>query len=75
MDERVPAVEVEGERIRAGTSVFHTVGNRVLWIDDIVGDVVVLGTVERTVRVSKEVFRKNVEDGTIVIQERGPGVP
>lgn len=73
MDERVPAVEVDGDRIRTGTSVYHTVGNRVLWVDDIVGDVVVLGTVERTVRVSKEVFRKNVEDGTLKIESKPPG--
>lgn len=75
MDESVPAVEVGGQRIRPGTSIYHTVGNRVLWVDAILGDVVVLGTVDRTVRVSKEVFRKNIENGTLKIEDPGPGVP
>ena len=41
-----------------------------LWIDEIYEGVVVLGTIDRTVRVSLEAFRTNVENGTLKIESR-----
>lgn len=70
MAKRRGSVEVGGERVRRGTSVYHTTHNRVLWIDDILDGVVVLGTLDRTVRVSLEAFRINVENGTLKIESK-----
>ena len=53
-----------------GTSIYHTTHNRVLWIDDILDGVIVLGGLDRTLRISLETFRRNVENGTLKIELR-----
>ena len=70
MAKRRGSVLVDGKRVRRGTSIYHTTHNRVLWIDEIYEGVVVLGTVDRTVRVSLEAFRTNVENGTLKIESQ-----
>lgn len=63
---------VDGQQIPSGSSVYHTTHNRVLWIDEIIDDIVVLRTVDRRIKVTIEAFRTNIADGTLKVESAPP---
>lgn len=64
------SVTVDGEQVVRGTSVYHTSHNRVLWVDEIRDGMVVLRTVDHSVRISLDAFRTNVATGTLKIEAK-----
>lgn len=68
MDRHRPGIVIDGVRLHAGTSVFHTREHRVLWIDDIEESTVRLSSVDASAEINREAFREKIEDGTLVVE-------
>ncbi len=61
-------MEVDGLRIRRGTSVYHTREHRVLWVDKVTESAVQLSSVDRSAEIGREAFTEKIRDGTLVVE-------
>ena len=62
----------EGVRLRPGSSLFINGMNRVVWIEDIYDDTIILRAVNGTHEVALELFKKYLYRDKISIQSQPP---
>lgn len=63
-----PAVEIEGQPIRQGTSIFDTLTNGVMWFNDVHGGYVELDTLDGITRMTRSQFVARVRNRTLIIE-------
>lgn len=72
MDRNGKVLHHEGERLRPGSSLFIAGMNRVVWIEDIEDDTLVLRAVNGTHEVTLDLFEKYLDRDKISIESQPP---
>lgn len=72
MDRSGDALYYRGEAIRPGSSLFITGMNRVVWIEDIQDDSVVLEAIDGTHEVDMDHFEEYLEQEKVAIESQPP---
>lgn len=63
-----PAVVVEGQTIRKGTSIFDTLTDGVMWFRTVHGGYVELDTLDGITRMTRSQFVARVRNRTLVVE-------
>lgn len=69
-----PGVEVNGEVVDVGTSLFNTDTGEVYWYSGVTEGSVHLQGVEQSIQIDMTVFRRLLRDGDLEIESQPPGV-
>lgn len=66
---RVPQVEIEGQTIKQGTSLFDTIDHSVYWFVDAHGGYVELEGLDGRKRVTKGQFAARLRNRTFIVED------
>lgn len=72
MPSRTEAVEVDGDRIEAGSALYHVGTNEIVWCRGREGDLVRLETVDTSFSMPLPHFEQLVASGDLVVEVRPP---
>ena len=65
-----PGLTVDGNEIRAGTSLFHKRTQEVLWVRDVHEEYLQLETVSEAFKIHRTQFERQMVEGNIVVESR-----
>lgn len=75
MDSEPPALQVNGQAIVKGTSLFHTETSEIYWVDRIGDERVVLDGLDGQLTKQLVEFRAAIRNEKIVVEARSPRHP